>query len=220
MTHLKTQHAYTERKKMADLKEILRIEKERAVEDSERIYLFKEGSFWRAYEWSAWLFSHFVKDFQITHRRSKNIDQTFAMLGFPETTLTKLADEGLGIEQVSDKLLCIHIAAELVEEQLAGNAIADVLSEWKNEILIKESNVTKKSMKNNNEVRTERNVNSLSDIAKKILSYPLESSSPIDSILDKYIKLDTLKCRLPVGVQHLSERNHLYFLNCPMFLTA
>lgn len=41
---------------MAQLKEILEIEKSRkGIEDSLKIYLFQEGTFYRAYEWSAWL---------------------------------------------------------------------------------------------------------------------------------------------------------------------
>ena len=41
---------------MAQLTEILTREKQRTTEESLRvIYLYQEGSFLRAYEWSAWL---------------------------------------------------------------------------------------------------------------------------------------------------------------------
>jgi len=43
---------------MSQLKEILQKEKERdSVEQCMVIHLFREGTFYRAYEWSAWLFA-------------------------------------------------------------------------------------------------------------------------------------------------------------------
>ena len=41
---------------MAGIKEILEFESERNDRERQRvIHLFQEGSFYRAYEWSAWL---------------------------------------------------------------------------------------------------------------------------------------------------------------------
>ena len=41
---------------MSQLKEILSIEQERSsLEQCAVIHLFREGTFYRAYEWSAWL---------------------------------------------------------------------------------------------------------------------------------------------------------------------
>ncbi len=41
---------------MSQLKEILEKEKERGtLEQCTQVHLFREGTFYRAYEWSAWL---------------------------------------------------------------------------------------------------------------------------------------------------------------------
>ena len=44
--------------RMSQLKEILEKERERStMEQCSVIHLFREGTFYRAYEWSAWLFA-------------------------------------------------------------------------------------------------------------------------------------------------------------------
>ena len=37
------------------------------------IHLFQEGSFYRAYEWSAWLMYRYFHEFKVTHRRMKGL---------------------------------------------------------------------------------------------------------------------------------------------------
>ena len=50
---------------MAQIKEILEIENHR-TNDWTTIYLFAEGLFYRAYEWSAWLCCRYVNEFKVT----------------------------------------------------------------------------------------------------------------------------------------------------------
>ena len=52
---------------MASIKEILEFEALRPnSEDRLCVHLFQEGSFYRAYEWSAWLLCRFVHEFKVT----------------------------------------------------------------------------------------------------------------------------------------------------------
>lgn len=54
---------------MAGIKDILEIEQSReTAEDWRRIHLFQEGSFYRAYEVSAWLCHKHISQFRVTHR--------------------------------------------------------------------------------------------------------------------------------------------------------
>ena len=54
---------------MAQLKDILETEKLRAdMAQCSRINLFKEGTFYRAYEWSAWLFTRYVLAYPIEQK--------------------------------------------------------------------------------------------------------------------------------------------------------
>lgn len=71
---------------MAQISEILTLEKDRT--DSS-IHLFQEGSFFRAYEWSAWLCCWFISQFKVTHRKLKNIESSVVFVGFPVASLEK-----------------------------------------------------------------------------------------------------------------------------------
>ena len=59
---------------MAQLIDILKIERERTDDNRNIVNLFQEGSFYRAYEWSAWLCNRFIKDFKVTNKNLKNIE--------------------------------------------------------------------------------------------------------------------------------------------------
>ena len=78
---------------MAQLKEILEIERNRMFNGPySTIYLFQEGTFFRAYEWSAWLCCRYVNQFKVTRREQKissEVDSTLVFIGFPITSLSK-----------------------------------------------------------------------------------------------------------------------------------
>ena len=66
---------------MAQLKDILETERLRAdMAQCLRINLFKEGTFYRAYEWSAWLCVRYIKQFKPTHRLIKDSDDSIVFL--------------------------------------------------------------------------------------------------------------------------------------------
>ena len=51
------------------------------------INLFKEGLFWRCYEYSAWRFSVNIKDYRVLKKHIKVVKQDIVYLGFPESIL-------------------------------------------------------------------------------------------------------------------------------------
>ncbi|GEM_PF-2627905 len=54
---------------MARIKDIVEQEKQRPDMAAARvIHLYAEGTFCHAYEWSAWLWQRFVREFKVTHR--------------------------------------------------------------------------------------------------------------------------------------------------------
>ena len=54
---------------MSQLKEILEKEKDRgSMGQCGVIHLFREGTFYRAYEWSAWLCVRYFAELKVTHR--------------------------------------------------------------------------------------------------------------------------------------------------------
>ncbi len=49
------------------------------------VHLYKEGTFLRAYDWSAWLCCRYLHDFKVNKRTFKGIDEPVAYIGFSET---------------------------------------------------------------------------------------------------------------------------------------
>ena len=57
---------------MSQLKEILSIEQEHSLlEQCAVIHLFREDTFYRAYEWRAWLCVRYFAELKVTHRMLK-----------------------------------------------------------------------------------------------------------------------------------------------------
>ena len=71
------------------------------------IHLHREGSFLRAYEWSAFLSCRYLHSFKINKRAFKGIDQPVAYIGFPETSLDKWMPEGAEQQVASKPLFCV-----------------------------------------------------------------------------------------------------------------
>ncbi len=59
------------------------------------IHLHREGSFLRAYEWSAFLSCRYLHGFKVNKRVFKGIEQPVAYIGFPETSLDKWMPENV-----------------------------------------------------------------------------------------------------------------------------
>jgi mannosyltransferase OCH1-like enzyme len=53
--------------------------------NSGQIILHKEGLFWRAYEQSAYLFSKYVRKYQVVRKHFKNVEKDIVFLGFPHS---------------------------------------------------------------------------------------------------------------------------------------
>ena len=72
---------------MSQLKDILSIEQERSLlEQCAVIHLFPECTFYRAYEWSAWLCQRYFTELKVTHRLLKG-GEDIVFVGFPITCI-------------------------------------------------------------------------------------------------------------------------------------
>lgn len=66
--------------------EIITREVERTLDDRMIVHLYQEGSFYRAYEWSAWLAHRFIKEFKVTHKKMKDVEDSVAYIVFSATS--------------------------------------------------------------------------------------------------------------------------------------
>ena len=156
---------------MAKLSEILSIEAQRQ-EAAERfvIHLFQEGSFLRAYEWSAWLCCRYLNSFKVTRRAIKGTDDTMTFIGFPVTSLEKYSSSDCEISVLEDKRIEIVLSQSLVKDELK----ADDFENWKQSVPLTES-----KQKEQSSLQPAVSI-SLTGIMQRILAFPIERKSPID----------------------------------------
>lgn len=104
---------------MAQLKDILEAEKLRTdMAQCLRINLFKEGTFYRAYEWSAWLCVRYVQEFKPTHRLLKDSDDSIVFIGFPVTSLQKYTPEKGEVTYMDDNNVAVSIPENTIGDGL------------------------------------------------------------------------------------------------------
>ena len=74
---------------MPTIKDILQIERNR---DRNRLVLFLEGKFWKAYEYSAYVLTQYY-NFKPTKKYVKSIDDEVISVGFPKEQLFKYLND-------------------------------------------------------------------------------------------------------------------------------
>ena len=129
------------------------------------IHLFQEGSFYRAYEWSAWLMCKFFHDFKVTHRHMKGVEQSVTLIGFPVTSLSKWITQVIERHDVSDKHIILTLAENALTDLGDEGKMADAFAEWKSSQPIVEK-ATKHAGTDNHQPP----MMSLSMIAQRIMS--------------------------------------------------
>jgi len=172
---------------MASIKEI--IDKERLRKDipsARVVHLYLEGTFYRAYEWSAWLCNSRIHEFKATHRSFKNIDGTVVLIGFPPASLPKFVPEGAELITVSDKETDIVLSDSVIPENYDINLMVSDFSEWKNSIPVQQKENHLKASKQNPaaEVSSSDQITNpglkTSGILQQILAFNVNERTPFE----------------------------------------
>lgn len=66
------------------------------------IYLYREGLFWKAYEYSAYKFVHTVRAYHPLKKWMKGLGRDIVSLGFPDSVLAEIL-QGKTVEQADEK---------------------------------------------------------------------------------------------------------------------
>lgn len=167
---------------MATIKEAVEIEDSRDISTEYNVMnLFVEGSFFRAYEWSAWLCYNYMSNFKILHRRFKGVDKSVIFLGFPKTSFKKWAKEGMELKQIDEKRYCVVIPLSSFND-VGYEDLKAQFDEWKSGIpLTKEQEKTDSGREiltpsvTGNPQRV-----SIMGVMQQIIAYPIEEKSPVD----------------------------------------
>lgn len=150
-----------------------------------RIHMVKENNFYRAHDWSAWLAVTFPindawKQLSIVAKKLKDgyID---AFVGIPSTSLEKYIpnDGSVTFVPIGDNQ--IDILINVTDDILTSDydTVRKAVDEWKAQLPLTES---KKQGRESREVSEARpRITRISDVLQQILSFPLESKSPMEA---------------------------------------
>ena len=163
---------------MSQLKEILEKERERGdMEQCSVVHLFREGTFYRAYEWSAWLFLRYFSELKVTHRLLKG-GEDIVFVGFPLTSLDRYTPQGALVSPSGDKSIMMTLPAAAFASDEDIESLRKDFENWK-----QCQPLTEAAKKKNEEekIRTERNAHPrLTDVMLRVLAYPIEQHSPME----------------------------------------
>ena len=149
------------------------------------VHFLKEGEFYRAHDWSAWLMSAFPigealnKPLHITAKRLKD-GYVDAWVGFPATSISKYIPNDGSVEFNPITDVQIDVKVELPAEigDVSFENLNTMKEEWKASLPLSEK---KQRHEDRNMQEVVPRILRLSEIANLIISFPLESKSPIDA---------------------------------------
>lgn len=160
------------------LKEVFAKEQSRSeMVDYRTIHLIPEGTFYRAYEWSAWLCHRYVSQFKPTHRLLKNTEDSVVFVGFPMTSLERHTPEGATVAEQEDKTLAVVLPETLFGETTIEQLQID-FSNWKKSVPL----VKTKEQGTKNQDKNVKSEASVEEVLKRILAYPIEQHSPMEAM--------------------------------------
>lgn len=154
----------------------------RTIEDFLRIKLYKEGNFWRAYEWSAYLCEFFPngltedEKLKATYKDVKGTDNGLIFVGLPTASFKKYLPTIENKYFFNDKDGVKIIDASKEFEKIAFDDIGNLLNEWKKKyktVLPKSEKCSSNNFKYNN----------ITNIIQSLKTFPIESKTPIECLL-------------------------------------
>lgn len=170
---------------MAQIKQILQIESERSEENRNVVHLFQEGTFYRAYNWSAWLCHRFVQQFKVTHKQLKGIDESVLFVGFPVSSIERYFGT-CTMHDVDEKSKDVYLLTDIVSQDMDINIMKTDFGNWKSSIplTISKTKVKENDAESAPEQSSSHNLpRTITAIMQQILSFPLEHKTPIECML-------------------------------------
>lgn len=162
--------------------EIVELESARQEESSWNVIHFvKEGDFYRAHDWSAWLMSVYPfgeaveKPLKVIAKKMKDgyID---AFCGFPASSIGKYIPQGMDFQPVSDTQIDVRIEFPAEIGEVSFENLSKKKEDWKNGLTLTEGK--KQRRENREDTEQAPRIVRFTDIISKIVSMPIEDMSP------------------------------------------
>lgn len=163
-------------------KTMLDIESRRNTADEHRVMHFcKEGNFYRAYEFSAWLAFRFAGNLNVTRRYSRTANGEIVMVGFPPGSLQKFTPEGVTpVFSEDGQLMTMTIPAERFNEDETPERMQEEFLNWKHSV--EASNKNSQGEAGGKPAAQNGKASSLTTIMHKVIMYPIEQKSPMECV--------------------------------------
>ncbi|MBO5578934.1 MAG: hypothetical protein J5952_00715 [Prevotella sp.] len=177
---------------MSLTKEIVDGEKSRLSEGiRNELHLYREGTFLRAYNWSAWLACRFLHDFKVNKRKFKGIEDAVTYIGFPENSLAKWLPEGVEQHAKGENHLLLCLPDLLLAD--SPETMERDYTVWYDTIplAVKERHGREPADERGTEPSEPTPSPTLTSVMQRILSFPIESKSPVESMM---FLADVKKC--------------------------
>lgn len=181
---------------MAKLEEVFAQEWDREIPETwNKVYLYKMGDFWRAYEWSAWLISVITfsdkvrmgtkdrKPLHVTRMMRTDIEGTYCFVGFPIKSVEKYIPERENFESIDDKHVVITIALPTPTDgsEVTFERLKEAVEKWKENYDIKVQKPKKeKPSSTPGPIAVARPTGA--GILAQIMAYPLAERTAVDNI--------------------------------------
>lgn len=166
---------------MAQIKDVLEIESKRETLDQcVVIHLFEEGTFFRAYQWSAWLCHRYIKEFKPTHRKLKQGEETLVFIGFPVSSLMNYVSSQSQLITNSEKQVDLVLPLSLLGDVVEVSSLEIDYLNWKSSIPLSES--SKKKAEETLLQYKDMSAISTEALLKEIACFPIEQKTMIESI--------------------------------------
>ena len=169
----------------------LELEKQR--EDKEtwnKIFLHKDGTFFHAYEWSAWLVKTIVctEDFQknrgdakpLLAEMNKTSKGDYVILGFPVSSLSKFIPNYESSETKDNGDIVVTISMPFEDSMF--ETINEDFNAWRLNLPIKEKVRGNKEIRSGNNNSAFLGRSGIFQILSKVMSYPIERTTPTENI--------------------------------------
>lgn len=154
--------------------EMLTAEKNRSTKETQQtIHLYAEGTFYHAYEWSAWLCCQFINSFKTTRRENKKAKTDIVSIGFPISSLEKYTPAEARTEQAEEGHLIWHLPDTLIKDPTNLN---EQYTRWRSAIPMTEAKTKSNAPL---PVLADHPV-SITGIMKQVLAFRVESHSPME----------------------------------------
>ncbi len=170
---------------MAQIIQIVQAEKDRSDQTRNVIHLYQEGSFYRAYNWSAWLCHRFIQQFKVTHKNIKGVDESVLFVGFPVTSFEKYFMD-YPCQDVAEKERDVTLPAEMVPEDMSLDVMTADYSAWKMSTPLTTSNhrqTASAPAQSQGLGHAQLPQQTLTSIMQQVLAFPLEQKTPIECML-------------------------------------